>query len=86
MQGHRSHSQAGESGTGMISRLKICKDIATPTYCRPRMGIISKLKTHYYDMAATNFLKSQGHALSAGLKHSKAQQPLTSWPIKYTIY
>jgi hypothetical protein len=47
----------------------------------PRTGIVSRLETQQ-GTAATHILESQGQALSAGLKHSKAQQPLTSWRAK----
>ena len=42
----------------------------------PRTGIVSRLETQQ-GTAATHILESRGHASSAGLKHSKAQQPLT---------
>src|ERR1700761_6143901 len=44
----------------------------------PRTGIVSRLESQQ-GTAATHFLKSQGQALSAGLNHRKAQQPLTFW-------
>ena len=44
-------------------------------------GIVSRLETHQ-GTAATHILKSQEQALSAGLKHTKAQQPLTDWRAK----
>ena len=31
--------------------------------------------------AATHFLESRGQSSSTGLKHSKAQQPLTNWRV-----
>ena len=43
-----------------------------------RIGILSRLETQQ-GTAATHILESRGQASSAGLKHSKAQQPLTSW-------
>ena len=47
----------------------------------PRTGIISRLKTQQ-GTAATHTLESRGQASSAGLKHSKAQQPLTPWRVE----
>ena len=44
----------------------------------PRTGIVSRLETQQGN-AATHLLESQGWALLAGWKHSKAPQPLTSW-------
>ena len=44
----------------------------------PRTGIISRFKTQQ-GISATHTLESRGQASSAGLKHSKAQQPLTDW-------
>ena len=41
-------------------------------------GTVSRLETQQ-DTVATHFLKSQEQTLSAGLKHIKAQQPLTNW-------
>ena len=43
-----------------------------------RTGIISRLE-NTASTAATHILESRGQASSAGLKHSKAQEPLTSW-------
>ena len=43
-----------------------------------RTGIINRLQTQQ-GTAATHQLESRGQASSAGLRHSKAQQPLTSW-------
>jgi hypothetical protein len=50
-----------------------------------RTGIISRLETQQ-GSAATHRLESQGQVLSAGLKHSKAQQPLTGWRVKDKHY
>ena len=47
----------------------------------PRTGIVSSLETHSAT-AATHILESQEQALSAGLKHTKPQQPLTNWRAK----
>ena len=47
----------------------------------PRTGIVSRLETQQ-STAATHFLEGQGQVLSTGLKHSKAQQPLTNWRAK----
>ena len=43
-----------------------------------KTGIISRLQTQQ-GTATTHRLESRGQASSAGLKHSKAQQPLTCW-------
>ncbi|KAN0131047.1 hypothetical protein V8E53_011180 [Lactarius tabidus] len=48
----------------------------------PRTGIVSRPETQQ-GTTATHFLESQGQALSAGQKHSKAPQPLTDWRAKY---
>ena len=47
----------------------------------PRSGIASRLKIQQ-STAATHTLKSEGQSLSTGLKHSKAQWPLTDWRVK----
>jgi hypothetical protein len=47
----------------------------------PRTGIVSRPETQQ-GTTATHILESQGQALSAGQKHSKAPQPLTSWRAK----
>ena len=44
----------------------------------PREGIVSRFDIQQAT-AATHFLENQEEALSAGLKHSKLQQLLTSW-------
>ena len=44
----------------------------------PRTGIISRPEKQQ-GTAATHILESRGQASSAGLKHCKAQQPLTPW-------
>jgi hypothetical protein len=47
----------------------------------PRTGIISRLEAQQ-GTTVTHFLESQGQALSADQKHSKAPQPLTDWRAK----
>ncbi len=44
----------------------------------PGTGVVSRLDMQR-SMAATHRLESQGQESSAGLKSSKAQQPLTNW-------
>ena len=64
-----------------ISRLWQSEVGSYPPTEEPRIGIISRLETHQ-GTAATHILKSQEQSLSAGLKHTMAQQPLTSWRTK----
>src|SRR6266404_542006 len=47
----------------------------------PRTGIISRVKIQL-TMKATHQLERQGQALSAGLKSSSPQKPLTNWRAK----
>src|SRR6266404_4628675 len=47
----------------------------------PKTGVISRVKIQL-TKKATHFLKSQGQALSAGLKSSSLQKPLTFWRAK----
>ena len=61
----REHTQANRPGIVLISG-------------EPRTGIISRFKTQQ-GISATHTLESRGQASSAGLKHSKTQQPLTNW-------
>ena len=48
-----------------------------PQTGEPRIGIIRRLEIQQ-GTAATHFLKNKEQALSVGLKHNKALQPLTS--------
>ena len=61
----REHTQANKPGMILISE-------------EPRTEIISRFKTQQ-GISATHTLERRGQASSAGLKHSKAQQPLTDW-------
>ena len=44
-------------------------------------GMLSRFET-WQGTAATYSLEGRGQASLAGLKHSKAQQPLTSWRVE----
>ena len=79
---HSSHSHPREPRTGIVSRLDTQQ--GTDSHSQPgepRIGIVSRLDTQQ-GTAATHMLESQGQTLSAGLKYSKAQQPLTIWRAK----
>ena len=45
----------------------------------PRIGLVSRLRTQ--GITTTHLLESQGHTLSAPLKHSKVSQSLTHWRV-----
>ena len=78
---HSSHSPTGEQRMGIINRLETQQGTAATHHLESRgqvTGIISRLETQQ-GTAATHSLESRGQASSAGLKHSKVQQPLTFW-------
>jgi hypothetical protein len=81
----QKHSKApqplttGEPRTGIVSRPETQQ--GTTGTGEPRTGIVSRPETQQ-GTTATHQLESQGQALSAGQKHSKAPQPLTNWRAK----
>ena len=82
-QGTIHHSQAKEPKDRHCQQARDTARHYSHSQARePRTGIVSKLEIQQ-STTDTHFLKSQRQALSAGWKHSKAPQPLTSWKAKH---
>jgi hypothetical protein len=68
MQGHRNHSQAGEPGTGIISRLETCRGTeATHILVSQGQESSAGLKPH----RSHSLTREKAEESSTGLKYTK---------------